>query len=259
MALTQVSVRDAAKALAQSGVTSGLGISVLLSEPGDYNLAITQALKTLDLDRPNRRLKDVTVSTAGFRFVLSGTGAVLPTTGLDQWIDGQSDLEGVYLPYDVTVQAQEPLDENAWRLVEFPDGTRPGLAIELLEVSAAVGNVLRFVYRAPHVLHATDATLSTVRAADEQALVTIAAAWTLQMAANKAVQNTGNTGLPNDVVDRRSQSDIFRSRAKELRDLYATFVGKGSGQDLKGASAIKDLDVLPSHRSGFLWHPTWGH
>lgn len=87
-----------------------------------------------------------------------------------------------------------------------------------------------------------------------EALAALAGSMMLQMAANKAVQNTGNTGLPNDVVDRRSQSDQFSSRAKTLRDQYNILVGKSSGDTLKGASAVKDLDVGASSGLGFLWH-----
>lgn len=95
---------------------------------------------------------------------------------------------------------------------------------------------------------------NTVPEGHAEALAALVGSLILQMAANKAVQNTGNTGLPNDVVDRRSQSDIFSSRAKALREQYNVLVGKTSGADLKGASAIKDLDVDASSGLGFLWH-----
>jgi hypothetical protein len=73
----------------------------------------------------------------------------------------------------------------------------------------------------------------------------------------KAIQNTGNTGLPNDVVDRRNQSDIFRSRSKELRDMYRGMIGTLSGPDGPGpASAWTDLDIPIFQGVGALWHPT---
>lgn len=90
---------------------------------------------------------------------------------------------------------------------------------------------------------------------DEPALVLLAASEMLTMAANRAVRNTGNTNLPGDVVDRRSQSDQYRSRARELRERYQGLVG-GGGDGLRPASAIVDLDVEPSApvAGGFLWH-----
>lgn len=89
---------------------------------------------------------------------------------------------------------------------------------------------------------------------DEEPLAILTASMFLQMAAVKAAQNTGNSGLPNDVVDRRSQSDIFRSRAKEYRDMYAVLVGKGPASDIAPASGIRDLDVESGSGLGFLWH-----
>jgi hypothetical protein len=88
----------------------------------------------------------------------------------------------------------------------------------------------------------------------ELALATLAGAMILQLAANKAAQNTGNTGLPNDVVDRRSMSDQYMARARSLREQYGLLVGKAAKADLRGASAIKDLDVSAGSGLGFLWH-----
>lgn len=87
-----------------------------------------------------------------------------------------------------------------------------------------------------------------------EALGALVGSQILLMAAIKAVQNTGNTGLPNDVVDRRSQSDIFNSRAKSLREQYNLLVGKAATADMRPASAIKDLDVDGSSGLGLLWH-----
>jgi hypothetical protein len=88
----------------------------------------------------------------------------------------------------------------------------------------------------------------------EEALALLTGSLMLTMAANKAVQNTGNTGLPNDVVDRRSQASEFAARAKALREQYNILVGKAATADLKGASAIKDWDVSSGSGLGFLWH-----
>lgn len=96
--------------------------------------------------------------------------------------------------------------------------------------------------------------VNTVDDDDEEKLHLLGASMILQLAANKAVQNTGNTNLPNDIVDRRTQSDIYRSRAKELRDLYNSLVGRGKDADLSGHSAFGDMDTEMSDGRGFLWH-----
>lgn len=98
--------------------------------------------------------------------------------------------------------------------------------------------------------------LNSVRTSDGTALALLVASLILQLAANKAVQNTGNSGLPNDIVDRRSQSDQYRSRSKELRDVYKQIVGKGDPGDLTPAGAFLDLDVQGAYGRPLLWHPS---
>jgi hypothetical protein len=67
------------------------------------------------------------------------------------------------------------------------------------------------------------------------------------MAAVKAVQNTGNTGLPNDVVDRRPSRTSSSPGRKNCGIIYGSLVGKGQPGDLQPASGVKDLDALPSY------------
>lgn len=241
--------------MAQDGPTGGTGLLLLLTDPGDYDLAITQALDLFSRDRPNRRVKDVTVAATGWRFIVGGVGTVLPTTGLNAWVDGASFVTDVWHPWDATNQGLEPLDRNDWRTADDPDGLT---VLEFLQVQPAAGSAIRLAYANPHVIGAT-VPETTVRTGDQQAMIVLAAAMILQMAAVKAVQNTGNTGLPNDVVDRRTQSDIFRSRSKELRDIYGSLVGKGPAADLQPASGVKDLDVRAGTSRGYLWHSVHGH
>lgn len=256
MSITLTNLRAKARQLAQDGPTGVTGLLLLLTDPGDYDLAILQALRIFDNDRPNRRVKDVTVGTAGWRFVLGGTGTILPAApDLDAWIDGASFVVDVWHPWLVTSQGQVALDRNDWQVVDDPGGKT---ILEFLQVQPAVGSVIRLAYATPHVA-GTLVTDTTIRTGDQQAAIVLAASVILQVAAVKAVQNTGNTGLPNDVVDRRTQSDQFRSRAKELRDLYGSLVGKGAKDDLQPASGVKDLDVAAGTSRGFLWHSTHGH
>jgi hypothetical protein len=258
MSISRDSLMAKGKQLAQSGVALA-GIQLLLTEPDDYYQAIIQATYQFAIDRPNRRTKDVTLASASFRYVLGGSGTILPSSGFDAWVKGGSLLEAVYYPFDSTAQGMEGLDENDWRVLDAPasSGALPDEVLELLGSVGAVGKILRLVYRVPHTIDNTDPTLSTVRPADTTALVTLTGAWILMLAANKAVQNTGSTGLPNDVVDRRSQSDIFKTRAKDLFSQYQTLVG--SGGDTPPASGSKDLDVPTSYRGGMLWHPFATH
>lgn len=256
MSITGANLRAAARRIAQdSASTSGVGVQLLLSDPADYDEAIANALVTFRNDRPNTRTLDVTLATAGFRFVLSGAGTIMPTSGVNAWVDGGSYLTDVWFPWDAAAQGSPELDRNVWRVVRTPTGE----ALELLANTAVIGQLMRLAYTTPHVLSEAVAADSSIRAADQRAIITLAASFILQFAAIKAVQNTGNTGLPNDVVDRRSQSDIFRSRSKELRELYANLVGRGDDDDLSGASGSIELDAYTSYRGPFLWHPNSTH
>lgn len=373
--ISRYSLRTKGKALAQDPGpgTSAIGVQLLLSDPSDHDTAILQALELYRVDRPNVRVVDQVIAAAGFRQVLAGTGALSGLAGLDAWVDGISQLQAVYAPWDATVQGAEPIDANVWRLVRDPG---PKVVLELLDRSVAIGDTVRLVFTGRHTLteapntvdapsaptgtliatagsvtngtHSYKATyvtaqgettpsgasnvvtvvdnsiggrvsvvvpltetagitavrlyrtvagdtgdykrvgefavsayssngvtcldtvadgslgviapttntaggLNTVLDADEDALAALTASLILQIAAIRAVQNTGNTGLPNDIVDRRTQSDIFRSRAKEMRELYNTLVGKGSAADLAGASATRDLDVPAKAGVPRLW------
>ncbi len=380
MSITRAALRQLAKALAQDGGPSNTayGVQLLLSDPGDYNTAIAQALAQFALDQPNRRVVDCTVVTAGFRFPLSGANAILPVnpsapdlpsvalaaagagnvntgahrwvvTGVydigeteasepstlltvvdqatngkvnlvlndptvtdgfhgfnifrteaggtdykrvafvswandvsettpyqdnisdtalgaapptastaldpDAWMEGASSIVDLWFPFDATTQGLDPNDQNSYRTRPAPGGLT---VLEFLADLPQVGDIIRVEFTKPHQVDETEQESSTIPAGLREAMVALSAAMILQMAANKAVQNTGNTGLPNDVVDRRTQSDIFRSRAKELLTVYNTLVGKATTENIKGASGFLDLDVEPSYRfgglGGFMWH-----
>jgi hypothetical protein len=380
MSVTLATIRNNAKALAQDpagrGLT-GLGVGLLLSDPGDYDLAIRQALRTHDQERPNMRVVDQVLASAGFRYVLAGSGALSSLIGMDAFVDGSSFVDDVFLPWDLTSQNQTPLDRNTWRTLRDPG---PKTILEFLDQTATAGDTLRLVFRNPHTLteapntvasptaapgtalagagagnvndgthsyvytwttawgetaaspaaaavtvankaldgkvtvtipasadsgitgakvyrtvagdtgsrklvgtltsttgggtftdNVADGSLGTATApatntaggqntvldGDADAFAVLAAAYILEMAAVKAVQNTGNTGLPNDVVDRRNQSDIFKSRSAEYLKIYKSMIGTLAGENGPGAaSAWADLDVTLFNGFGSLWHGT---
>jgi hypothetical protein len=257
VSINRATLRDKARSIAQDAGpgNTATGIQLLLNDPGDYDLAVDQALAIFQQDRPNLRIVDYTVITSGFVFVLDGTGAILSSPNL--WVDGFSVLQAVWYPFDATVMGDSPNDPNTYRIRQLPDAIRLKTVLEFLSQRPQAGQVIRLEFTAPHVLGDTPATTS-VRAGDVQALATLAGSFILQLAANKLMQNTGNTGLPGDVVDRRNQSDVARSRAKELREFYNMLVGRAQVGDVQAASGFRDLDVEPSSgRGDFLWHPSY--
>lgn len=244
MSTTQKAVIEAAKSLAQDPSNVPL-----LAQTQDYTVALNVALKVFDSDVANLRIVHHVVSSATFRFVLSGSGALAELTGLNAWVDGRSAIQKVWHPYSIAVQAQAPLDPNTYRVID-----EPGLIIlELLELTPNNGTI-RLEFTRPHAVHATDAAQTSVKAGDVEALQTIVAVKILELFAVRALQNTGSTGIPTDVVDRRSQSDQAASRCKQLMETYKALVGRRDKADLAPASSTKDLDVDISHVYGPLWH-----
>lgn len=239
---------EAGKRLAQTPQVAGL--QLLLSDPEDYYLAHAQALAKFNADRPNIVTVDYTVTTAGFRYIVGGPGAVIAG-----WVDGRSYITDIWAPYVSTFQGVEPNERNAWRIVRSPGGVS---SLELVDTSLVVGDVLRLDIVTPYVVSDEDDADTTIPAGYHEAFQVLVAYWILTMAANKAVQNTGSSSLPGDIVNRQSQSTDFRNRAKDLLGIYVGLVGGGAGTDQGGASAFKDLDVRSGFATGFLWHGSRG-
>jgi hypothetical protein len=249
MAFTRTTVRTEAKALVQDNSS----VPLLRTDPGDYNECVDQAVRTFSDHKPNERIVHQVLAATGFRQQLFGVGAMSGLTGLDAWLDGYSNLTQVYYPYNVANQDDSPLDPNHYKLVRDPG---PKVFLHFLSITPVAAQTLRLEFTNPHTLHESDAAQSTVRAGDQDAFVLLVGHFICLMAAVRFAQNTGNTNLPSDIVDRRTQSDIMKSRAKDLWDKYAAAVGLGTNSEIKPHSAFGDLDVTTSHNRGFMWHPT---
>lgn len=222
----------------------------ILNGPNDYETAMDLALRIFDLDRPNLRVVHHTVTASAFRFVLFGTGALAGLTGLDAWIDGRSRLARVWHPYDTTVQAQEPIPSDEYRIVREPG---PIVVLEFLYYTPTA-NVLRIEFVRPHVLDQGAAASSSVLASDLEALAALVGVQILEMAAARAAKNTGSSSLPTDVVDRRTMGGEFQARARALMARYNALVGKRLGDDVAPAVGVFDLDVQANNPRGFLTH-----
>jgi hypothetical protein len=57
-----------------------------------------------------------------------------------------------------------------------------------------------------------------------------------------------------DVADRRTQADIYRSLAKDLKAKYEQLLGIGKDRPLPPSAFGLDLDLEPPHGQGFLFH-----
>lgn len=198
---------------------------------------------------------NVSVTTFTDNGSVSPSGA-LGVGGLDGWVIEGSEMTAVWLPYIAGVsagllqQGQVPIDENEWQIIQEPG---PLVMLELLHLGSNPGQILRLEFTSPHLLDDNSAAYTTVRSKWIIAFETLVAALLLRIVANRYLQNTGSVGLPNDIVDRRSQSDQASSRAKEFMQVYKDLIGGGDPHG--AASGFKDLDVGTQHNRGSLWHP----
>lgn len=252
MSITRATLRTKAQSVAQDPANTA---KLLLTTPGDYDNAIDQALDTFKVDRPNRRVYHYTAVASTFRFVLLGSGAILPTSGLDKWIDGASRLDRVFVDYDVASDQNEPLERTQWRQRREPG---PKDVLELNGIRPGVGRVLALEYFSPYQVHESTAAETSVLEGDQIALITLVAYHLCAMTSRRYVQNTGTSAFQNESVDRRTQSDIMASRAKELLARYGEMVGKGGGAEAGGSMAAAGIARRLSyestgHRMGRLW------
>jgi hypothetical protein len=243
-------VRDA-YLLAAKSLAQDTPAQPLLAEPGDYTTAFTQALRQFDRDRPNARVVHYVVLASASQFTIWGTGAIL--SGADAWLENGSSLTNVWPNYVANAQ-QTPLDLDQYRLVRNPTA----IVLELLDTSVTLGGTLRLEFVRPHQVD--DSTVpatavDSILASDADAFDLLLASIILLMAATRAVQNMGTSSLPNDIVDRRTQVDMWARRAKEYRALYDQAIGIASpdAASVAGAGLFVDLDASTSHPLGFLW------
>lgn len=161
--ISRSAIRSAALTLAQDLGPAASGAAVpLLTSAGDYDVIILQALRLFAKDRPNVRVVEHTAIASGFRFALSGGSALAALAGVDAWTPGASVLRAVYLPWDVTAQAAAALDGNAYRITLDPG---PVEVLELLDRSAAIGDVLRLEFTGQHQLTEAPNTVAAPTAA----------------------------------------------------------------------------------------------
>lgn len=227
-----------------------IGPGMVNNDTDDFATAITSAIERFGRDKPNTKYVHYTLPATAFRWQIAGSGSI---AAFASWIAGYSYPLGVWLPYLATNQGAAPMDPNLYRVLEEPNGV---VYLELLAGTGSAGQVLRVAFAVPHTI---DDVSSTIPAPNEVAFKTLASAYLMRIASRKAAQNTGTTGLPNDIVDRRTQSGDLNARAKDLFAEYAELMGLStggsgeSGSTSKGAHAFKDLDS--GLWRGGLWHP----
>ncbi len=210
-----------------------LDIQKLVGNPGSLDAAnislhIDSALAIYSQHRPRVKSQDYTGDGVTYDFQLPA-----------DFVVGSSQI--VSVEYPTGQQIPNYLPEHLYFLYrESPPTLR-------LLLTPAAGNVLRVSYTAQHEVHESDASLTTVPAADRQALASLAAARAcveLAAVANKSVQ-TFQPDLP--MVP--GPVERYLSLARELYSSYIRLLGIPDGGPLP-AWLSSSLSFFPSWTGG---------
>lgn len=179
-----------------------------LSDPADYNNAVSAALKHYSKHRPHLVCGDVQGQ--------DGPDVAVPV----DWLDGFSIIENIEYPIGSVPEIL--IDSRDWRFYRTPTD----IYIRFAAIKPAFANYVRILYT---ILH----TEATVPADDLEAVASLAASFCLRQLA-AAYGNTGDSIIQADVVNYRSKGDEYARRAKELEGFYRNHLG------------IKDSDTVPA-------------
>jgi len=215
------------------------GIPVGEISEADRREALAAAVVEYSRDFPRLVVEDVTGD--GGRYYELGSGA-----NLTAWEVGFSTVLAIDYPAEGVSEDEAPnwLEREDWeiyrvgetRYLYFPSHT------------PSSSETARVHYTVRYAL--SDGSYNTPDAHFE-AIATLAGAIACQWMAIHYGQSSEST-IAADVVDRRSKSDIYASRARELRTQYAALMGIGG--EVAPALAIEDLDMGPAQGRDFLFH-----
>lgn len=200
----------------------------------EMNRSIRRAVAKYSIDAPLRKANKFTGSD-DFRYTL-------PT----DWEWGFSIPESLEWPAsDSNHQAPTYLKYSDWDITN--NGTSNALHFFSITPGTSDDFTLHYTVR-----HTVAASSSTVPDADFEALSFLCASYAALALAGKLLRNRDSM-LAADGVNFRTQSDNYRSQAKDLFRTYKDHMGlpeKGP----KGADFYADIDVEPPWGTGYLTH-----
>lgn len=194
-----------------------------------YDRHITTALQRYSKHRPGITVVDI---------IGDGTHDYATPTG---WTDDFSSI--VSIEYPIGAVPETILDEDDYKIYQ----TTSAKKIRLINDVPPATESFRVAFTVPR-------TATTVPAGDVDALAWLAAAYCLEELANAFTQ-TGDSTINADVVNYRSKSSEFASRAKRLMQLYKEHMGLKDDDTAPAASVIRDFDQKYPGGLDRLTHP----
>lgn len=196
--------------------------------------AIAQAVKAYAQTRPLVTAQDYAGDGSAFDFALPAG-----------WVDGISSVEAIEYPQG----ERRPvfLAAEDWTFYQSPTGKQ----LRLLAITPASGKTMRVLYTKPHLL---DATQSTISAADEEAVADLAASiGLLDLAAVYA--HTQDPTITADSVNYGDKARAYTDLARELRGRYRKHLGLDKDNEVQAAGGFVDQDRQASDGRDLLTHP----
>ena len=210
-------------------------VDTIIKDVGDFVTAdvdahIGAAVDIYSKDRPLIKVKEYT-----------GDGNYdydLPT----DWIDGISYIVGD-IEYPAGSQDIKYLPYEEWILRQTASETK----LRFLTVTPSAGTGFNVKYSTIHVVGAT----STVYTNDEEAFCQLAASIALRALANRMAQTSDST-INADVVEYRTKTDQFESRAKAAEKIYQNHISEN--KPALASVRVKEFDTAYPWGGRFLTH-----
>jgi hypothetical protein len=199
-----------------------------LVNPDDYDRAINAALMTYSRHKPLEVIEDVSGA---------GTNQITLPSGWSPEFSSVLSIE-----YPVGEVPPEMLDQEDFIVIDRAGTVALSFVLATTDTVRVTFTMLRTSDDIPDIaLHA---------------FCLLAASYALEMLANAYAQ-TGDSTIAADVVNYRSKSSEFSSRAKRYMQLYKEHIGIKDDGSTPAASAIIDSPQNYPGGSDRLTHPRW--
>src|SRR3990167_7862199 len=163
-------------------------------------------------------------------------GVIEVVASLPDWDYEFSDIKGADIPAPTITENEipQPLEDEDFALSRVGETQY----LYLPNHSPASTDMVRLHYSARYLFNGSPLA-ADIPAAHFEAVCTLGVYFVCTWLAAKYSQNV-DSGLSADIVDRRNQSDVMASRAKEFLSQYEALLGRGEGATIVPAMKFGD-------------------
>lgn len=222
-----------------SGYTYSAGVTVL-------SIGVDQSDVTNDVSTYN--------GTIWAAYATASAGVVEIVGALPRWDQEWSDIKGTDIPAPTITSGEQPqaLEDSDFSIYRVGETQY----LYLPNNAPAATDTVRLNYSSRYAFDGSPLGVD-VPAAHFEAVAHLGAYYVCHWLSIKYGQNVDG-GLNADMIDRRNQSDVYASRARELMAQYHALVGLGGdgsqGSGTPSAMAIGDMDRGTYSPRDFLFH-----